>query len=155
MPVTGWTNCSARRQPSCLDSFSLRYLSPSGDSTRRPGSDATDCKSHPRPHRNQIRNDRTPPDDFRRILPVPHPAVRLENRCGKSPDLTPNRRGHIVSPYFRTPLETFENLLFTVTPAKAGVQNVLKSLDSGFHRNDDLSSFGRNSKVSALKNARR
>jgi hypothetical protein len=44
--------------------------------------------------------------------------------------------------------ETFENLLFTVTPAKAGVQNVLKSLDSGFHRNDDLSSFGRNSKVS-------
>jgi hypothetical protein len=48
-------------------------------------------------------------------------------------------------------LETFENLLFTVTPAKAGVQNVLKSLDSGFHRNDDLSSFGRNSKVSSFQ----
>jgi hypothetical protein len=44
--------------------------------------------------------------------------------------------------------ETFENLLFTVTPAKAGVQNVLKRLDTGFRRYDDLASFGRNSKVS-------
>jgi hypothetical protein len=32
--------------------------------------------------------------------------------------------------------ETFENLRFSVTPAKAGVQNTLKTLDSGFRRND-------------------
>jgi len=30
--------------------------------------------------------------------------------------------------------ETFENLFFIVTPAKAGVQNVLKRLDTGFRR---------------------
>jgi nucleoside-diphosphate-sugar epimerase len=35
-------------------------------------------------------------------------------------------------------LETFENLYFPVTPAKAGVQNTLKTLDSGFRRNDDM-----------------
>jgi len=34
-------------------------------------------------------------------------------------------------------METFENLHFPVTPAKAGVQNTLKTLDSGFRRNDD------------------
>jgi hypothetical protein len=28
-----------------------------------------------------------------------------------------------------------------VTPAKAGVQNILKKLDSGFRRNDGKSSF--------------
>ena len=44
--------------------------------------------------------------------------------------------------------ETFENLHFPVTPAKAGVQNILKLLDSGFRRNDDLANFRRNSKVS-------
>jgi len=37
----------------------------------------------------------------------------------------------------QTPFETFENLHFPVTPAKAGVQNTLKTLDSGFCRNDD------------------
>jgi hypothetical protein len=34
--------------------------------------------------------------------------------------------------------ESFENLPFTVTPAKAGVQKVLKRLDTGFRRYDDL-----------------
>jgi hypothetical protein len=33
--------------------------------------------------------------------------------------------------------ETFENLPFAVPPAKAGVQKVLKRLDSGLRRNDD------------------
>ncbi len=35
-----------------------------------------------------------------------------------------------------------------VTPAKAGVQKVLKRLDTGFRRYDDLPRFRRNSKVS-------
>jgi len=41
------------------------------------------------------------------------------------------------------PRETFENLHFHVTPAKAGVQNILKTLDSApvftgvTRRNDD------------------
>jgi hypothetical protein len=54
------------------------------------------------------------------------------------------------------PNKTFENLLFTVTQANpgsesgtgAGVQKVLKRLDTGFRRYDDLPSFGRFSKVS-------
>jgi hypothetical protein len=41
--------------------------------------------------------------------------------------------------------ETFENV---VTPAKAGVRKVLKRLDTGFRRYDDLPNFRRNSKVS-------
>jgi hypothetical protein len=41
------------------------------------------------------------------------------------------------SRYDDLPNETFENLPFAVTPAKAGVQKVLKRLDSGFHRNDE------------------
>jgi hypothetical protein len=45
-------------------------------------------------------------------------------------------------------LESFENLPYVVTPAKAGVQKVLKRLDTGFRRYDDLPNFGRNSKVS-------
>jgi len=36
---------------------------------------------------------------------------------------------------------TFGNLLYLVTPAKAGVQKVLKGLDSGFHRNDNFIEF--------------
>ena len=35
-----------------------------------------------------------------------------------------------------------------VTPAKAGGQKVLKRLDTGFRRHDDLPRFRRNSKVS-------
>ena len=35
-----------------------------------------------------------------------------------------------------------------VTPAKAGIQKVLKSLDTGFRRGDDLPRFRRHSKVS-------
>jgi len=50
--------------------------------------------------------------------------------------------------FIDTEPETFENLLFTVTPAKAGVQKVVKRLDTGFRRYDDLPSFGRFSKVS-------
>jgi hypothetical protein len=34
-------------------------------------------------------------------------------------------------------LETISKLAYTVTPAKAGVQNPGKNLDSGFRRNDD------------------
>ena len=34
-------------------------------------------------------------------------------------------------------LETISKLAYTVTPAKAGVQNSSKKLDSGFRRNDD------------------
>ena len=41
--------------------------------------------------------------------------------------------------------ETFENLLITVIPANAGIQNILKSLDTGFHRYDDLPNFRSNS----------
>jgi len=37
--------------------------------------------------------------------------------------------------------ESFENLPFSVTPAKAGVQKVLKRLDTGFRRGDDLQNF--------------
>lgn len=48
--------------------------------------------------------------------------------------------------------ESFENLLFTVTPAKAEVQNILKRLDTGFLRGDDLANFGRNSKLSYYAN---
>jgi hypothetical protein len=48
------------------------------------------------------------------------------------------------------PLESFEFLPYVVTPANAGVQKVLKRLDTGFRRYDDFSSFGRNSKVSPL-----
>ena len=33
-----------------------------------------------------------------------------------------------------------EMVAFTVTPAKAGVQNSIKRLDSGFHRNDAAAS---------------
>ncbi|MDP2839660.1 MAG: hypothetical protein Q8O11_06345, partial [Syntrophales bacterium] len=43
-----------------------------------------------------------------------------------------------------------ENLPYVVTPAKAGVQKVLKRLDSCFRRNDKLPNFGRNSKVSLV-----
>jgi len=45
------------------------------------------------------------------------PAVRLQRVTGKG-------------------LETISKFLFTVTPAKAGVQGSLKVLDSGFRRND-------------------
>jgi hypothetical protein len=34
-------------------------------------------------------------------------------------------------------LETISKLAYTVTPAKAGVQNPAKNLGSGFRRNDD------------------
>jgi hypothetical protein len=44
--------------------------------------------------------------------------------------------------------ETFENLPIVVTPANAGVQKVLKRLDTGFRRYDDFPNFRRNSKVS-------
>ena len=44
--------------------------------------------------------------------------------------------------------EIFENLLLTVTPAKAGVQKVLKRLDTGFRRYDDLPNLKGNSKLS-------
>jgi hypothetical protein len=40
-----------------------------------------------------------------------------------------------------------------VTPVKTGVQCLcdrMKSLDSGFHRNDDLPGFRRNSKLSEV-----
>jgi hypothetical protein len=42
-------------------------------------------------------------------------------------------------------METFENLHFLVTPAKAGVQNILILLDSGFRRNDDIGELIRDS----------
>ena len=41
-----------------------------------------------------------------------------------------------------------------LTPAKAGVQKVLKRLDTGFRRHDDLPRFRRNSKVSIHEKAR-
>ncbi len=47
-------------------------------------------------------------------------------------------------------LDTFEKRPYFVIPAEAGIQKVLKGLDSRFRRNDDLPNFGRNSKVSAL-----
>jgi hypothetical protein len=43
---------------------------------------------------------------------------------------------------------SFEFLPFFVTPAKAEVKKVLKRLDTGFRRYDDLPRFRRNSKVS-------
>jgi ParB family chromosome partitioning protein len=45
-------------------------------------------------------------------------------------------------------IESFEFLLYVVTPAKAGVQKVLKRLDTGFRRYDGLVNFRRNSKLS-------
>jgi hypothetical protein len=36
---------------------------------------------------------------------------------------------------------TSQKIAASVTPAKAGVQNVLKSLDSGFRRNDRKANF--------------
>jgi hypothetical protein len=39
---------------------------------------------------------------------------------------------------FPGPQQDAEKLRFSVTPAKAGVQDVFKLLDSGFRRNDDL-----------------
>jgi hypothetical protein len=45
-------------------------------------------------------------------------------------------------------LESFEFLPYVVTPAKAGVQKVLKRLDTGFRRYDDLPNFKSNSKLS-------
>jgi len=44
--------------------------------------------------------------------------------------------------------ETFEKYPRIVIPAKAGIQKILKGLDSCFRRNDDLPGFGRNSKFS-------
>jgi hypothetical protein len=41
-----------------------------------------------------------------------------------------------------------KNLPPVVTPAKAGVQKVLKRLDTGFRRYDDLPGFGKSSRVS-------
>jgi len=46
--------------------------------------------------------------------------------------------------------ESFEKYPLFVIPAKAGIQKVLKGLDSCFRRNDDLPSFGRNSKLSTF-----
>jgi hypothetical protein len=46
----------------------------------------------------------------------------------------------------RRGIESF--LLYVVTPAKAGGQKVLKRLDTGFRRYDDLPNFKRNSKLS-------
>jgi hypothetical protein len=45
-------------------------------------------------------------------------------------------------------LESFEFLPYVFTPAKAGVQKVLKRLDTGFRRYDDLPNFKSNSKLS-------
>jgi hypothetical protein len=44
--------------------------------------------------------------------------------------------------------ESFENLPYVVTPAKAGVQKVSKRLDTGFRRGDDLPNFVSNSMLS-------
>jgi len=45
-------------------------------------------------------------------------------------------------------IETFENLPIVVTPAKAGIQKVLKRLDTGVRRYDDLPNIRSNSKLS-------
>jgi hypothetical protein len=47
--------------------------------------------------------------------------------------------------------ETFENLLLVVTPAQAGVQKVLKSLDTGLCRYGEMPSSGRDSKLSTFQ----
>jgi hypothetical protein len=44
-------------------------------------------------------------------------------------------------------IESFEFLPYVVTPAKAGVQKVLKRLDTGFRQYDDLPNFRSNSKL--------
>ncbi len=56
--------------------------------------------------------------------------------------------GEAVGNLADTVKETFEKCPHAVIPAKAGIQKALKKLDSCFRRNDDLPSFGRNSKVS-------
>ncbi len=43
---------------------------------------------------------------------------------------------------FHKGLETISKITYTVTPAKAGVQNPSKDLDSGFRRNDDQGRLG-------------
>jgi hypothetical protein len=43
--------------------------------------------------------------------------------------------------FVNTYFERFEFLPYVVTPAKAGVQKVLKRLDTGFRRYDDLPNF--------------
>jgi hypothetical protein len=43
--------------------------------------------------------------------------------------------------------KTFENLLITVTPAKVGAQNILKSWQTGFRRYVDLDRMRRNSSL--------
>jgi hypothetical protein len=74
---------------------------------------------------------------------------------GKGDTDEPKRRlditGVLVVMLARAPsavCETFEKRSFFVIPAKAGIQKILKELDSCFLRNDELPSFERNSKVS-------
>jgi len=47
--------------------------------------------------------------------------------------------------------ETFEKYPYFVIPAKAGIQKVLKGMDSCFRRNDDLPNFRSNSKLSKIE----
>jgi hypothetical protein len=48
---------------------------------------------------------------------------------------------------------TFEKCPYFVIPAKAGIQKVLKGMDSYFRRNDDLPNFRSNSKLSYRESA--